>query len=277
MGIKKFKPTTPGRRYYMVLEKDDITKQTPEKSLTTTKKGKGGRNNTGRVTVRHQGGGHKRRLREVDFDRKYDSCAGKIAAIEYDPNRSSRIALVHYENGVKAYILATKNMKVGDKVQSGTGHDIVEGNAMALKDIPLGTFIHNIELRPGGGGKIARAAGMYAQIIAKESEYAHVRLPSGEVRLIHTECRATIGQIGNEEHSTVSIGKAGRMRWMGIKPTVRGTVMNPCDHPHGGGEGRSKCGGRPPCSPWGVHAKGGKTRKKSKNDRFIVTRRKRKK
>ncbi len=274
MGVKKHKPTTPGRRFYIALSNDDITKDKPEKSLTRIKKRNGGRNNTGKLTVRHRGGGHKRRLRDVDFKRVRDGVEGKVAAIEYDPNRSSRIALIHYENGIKSYIIATKNMKVGDRIMSageGAEIDIAEGNALPLSEIPLGTYIHNVEMRPGGGGKLARSAGMYAQIMAKEGKMAHVRLPSGEVRLISIKCRATIGQVGNEDHSHISIGKAGRKRWLGIRPTVRGTVMNPCDHPHGGGEGRNKTAGRHPVSPWGVPAKGGRRRKKSKSNKAIVT------
>lgn len=276
MPVKKHKPTTPGQRFYISLNNDDVTKDKPERSLTTTKKQKGGRNNMGRVSTRHRGGGHKRRLRDVDFMRKRDGVEGKIAAIEYDPNRSSRIALVHYTDGIKKYIIATKNMTVGDRILSGEEIDIVEGNTLPLKHIPEGTFIHNIEFRPGAGGKIARSAGTFAQIIAKEGEKAHVRMPSGEVRLININCRATIGQVGNEDHAHVSIGKAGRKRWMGIKPTVRGTVMNPCDHPHGGGEGKNKTSGRHPVSPWGTPAKGGKTRSKRKSNKEIVSDRRRK-
>lgn len=277
MAIQKSKPTTPGRRFHSRVSGADITKQEPEKSLTVIKKKNSGRNNMGRVTVRHQGGGHKRRLRIVDFKRTTDGMSGKVAAIEYDPNRSCRLALIHYENGVKAYILATKNMKVGDKVLSGEKIDVAEGNALPLSGIPLGALIHNIEFRPGGGGRAARSAGNYATLIAKEGERAHVRMPSGEVRLFNLRCRATIGQVGNEEHNLASAGKAGRNRWKGRRPTVRGTVMNPCDHPHGGGEGKSKCAGRPPCSPWGVPAKGGKTRSKRKSNKMIVTHRNKKK
>lgn len=276
MPVKKYKPTTPSQRFHIGLMNDDVTKDKPEKSLTTMKKMKGGRNNMGRVSTRHRGGGHKRRLRDVDFMRKRDGVEGKIAAIEYDPNRSSRIALVHYTDGIKKYIIATKNMTVGDRILSGEEIDIVEGNTLPLKDIPEGTFIHNIEFRPGAGGKIARAAGTYCQIIAKEGQKAHVRMPSGEVRLININCRATIGQVGNEDHAHVSLGKAGRKRWMGIKPTVRGTVMNPCDHPHGGGEGKNKTSGRHPVSPWGTPAKGGKTRSKKKSNKDIVSDRRRK-
>ena len=271
MTLIKSRPTTPGRRFYTGLSTDDITKQSPEKSLTKTKKNKAGRNNMGRVTVRHRGGGHKKRLRDVDFKRDREGVEGKIAAIEYDPNRSSRIALVHYTDGIKKYIIATKNMKVGDRIQSGKGIDVAEGNCLKLRDIPMGGMVHNIEIRPGAGGKVARSAGMSATVLAKEGDYAHVRLPSGEVRLFNLECRATVGQVGNEEHSLISLGKAGRKRWMGIRPTVRGTVMNPCDHPHGGGEGKNKTAGRHPVSPWGVLAKGGKTRRKKKSNKYIVT------
>jgi len=277
MGVKKHKPTTPGRRYYVALDNAEITRSSPEKSLTRKKKSSGGRNNTGRVTVRHRGGGHKRRLREVDFKRNRDGVEGKVVAVEYDPNRSSRIALIHYENGVKKYVLATKNMKVGDRILSGEDIDIAEGNTLPLRDIPPGTLIHNIEFRPGAGGKIARSAGTFAQIVAKEGKTAHVRMPSGEVRLINTNCRATIGQVGNEEHSNTSMGKAGRQRWLGFRPTVRGTVMNPVDHPHGGGEGKNKSAGRHPVSPWGVPAKGGRTSDKRKSNKAIVTDRRKKK
>jgi large subunit ribosomal protein L2 len=277
MSLKKYKPTTPGQRFVQLVDRSDITKQKPEKSLTRKKKQNAGRNNTGRVTCRHRGGGHKRRLREVDFMRAKDGLEAKVVAIEYDPNRSARLALLHYTDGTKAYVLATKNMKVGDRIQSGPGIDVTEGNCLPLRDIPLGSTISNVELNPGRGGKIARSAGIFAQLIAKEGKYAHVRMPSGEVRLIHQSCRATMGQVGNEEHSLQSIGKAGRTRWLGIRPTVRGTVMNPCDHPHGGGEGRNKTSGRHPCSPWGTPAKGGKTRRASASNKFIVTSRKKKK
>ncbi len=277
MALIKSKPTTPGRRFYVGLSNEDITKQKPEKSLTTIKKRNGGRNNQGKVSTRHRGGGHKKRLRDVDFKRERDGVEGKIAAIEYDPNRSSRIALVHYTDGIKKYIIATKNMKVGDRIHSGGGIDVAEGNCLKLRDIPLGGIVHNIEVRPGAGGKVARSAGMSATVLAKEGNYAHVQLPSGEVRLFNLECKATVGQVGNEEHNLVSLGKAGRKRWMGIRSTVRGTVMNPCDHPHGGGEGKNKTAGRHPVSPWGVLAKGGKTRQKKKSSKYIVTPRSKKK
>lgn len=277
MPLKRSKPTTPGRRFYIGVSNEDITRDKPEKSLTKIRKRTAGRNNTGRITVRHHGGGHKKRLRIVDYKRDLDGIAGKIASIEYDPNRSSRIALVHYTNGVKKYIIATKNMKVGDRIISGPQAELSEGNALTLSEIPLGAIIHNIEFRPDSGGKAARSAGIYATLLAKEGGYAHVRMPSGEVRLFNIKCRATVGQVGNEEHNLQSYGKAGRKRWMGIRPTVRGTAMNPCDHPHGGGEGKNKTAGRHPMSPWGVLAKGGKTRSKRKSDKLIVTARKRKK
>ena len=277
MPVKKYKPTTPGRRFASIVERDDVTRDKPEKSLTKSKKRCSGRNNTGRVTVRRRGGGHKRRLREVDFKRIKDGVEAKVVAIEYDPNRSARIALLHYTDGTKAYVLASKNMKVGDRIMNGVEIDLNEGNCLPLSQIPLGSFIHNVELTPGRGGQLARSAGMYAQIIAREGTYAHVRLPSGEVRLVNVKCRATMGQVGNEEHSLVSLGKAGRSRWMGKRPKVRGTVMNPCDHPHGGGEGKNKSAGRHPVSPWGVPAKGGKTRPANKSNKFIVTSRKKKK
>ncbi len=277
MAMKKSKPTTPGRRFYIGIDNSDITKSTPEKTLTRSKKSSGGRNNQGKLSVRHRGGGHKRRLRDIDFLRQMDGVEGKIVSIEYDPNRSSRIALVHYTNGIKKYVIATKNMKVGDRIESGKDIDVAEGNCLELNDIPPGTMIHNIEFRPGTGGKAVRSAGMGATIVAKEGNYAHVRMPSGEVRLFHLRCRATVGQVGNEEHSLMSYGKAGRKRWLGIRPTVRGTVMNPCDHPHGGGEGKNKTSGRHPVSPWGIPAKGGRTRSKRKSNKMIVRSRRKKK
>jgi len=277
MALKKSKPTTPGRRFYVALSNDDITKDKPEKSLTKVKSRNGGRNNQGKVTLRHRSGGHKKRIRNVDFKRDRDGVEGKVVAIEYDPNSSSSIALVNYTDGVKRYVVATKNMKVGDRIHSGSGIDVSEGDCLELREIPLGAMIHNIEMRPGAGGKIARAAGIYATVVAKEGDYAHVRMPSGEVRLFNLKCRATMGQVGNEEHNLVSLGKAGRKRWKGIRSTVRGTVMNPCDHPHGGGEGKNKSAGRHPVSPWGVLAKGGKTRSKRKSNKYIVTARNKKK
>jgi large subunit ribosomal protein L2 len=238
MGIKKYRPTTPSRRHMTVLTFEEISKGKPEKSLTEPLKKTGGRNNKGRLTVRHIGGRHKRLYRIIDFKRRKDQVPAKVAAIEYDPNRSANIALLHYADGAKAYILAPLGLKVGDTVVSGPQADIKVGNTLPLKDIPVGSLIHNVELRPGKGGQLARSAGTVAQLMAREGNYAHVRLPSGEVRLVHVSCRATIGQVGNLDYENQSIGKAGRSRWMGIRPTVRGSVMNPTDHPHGGGEGR---------------------------------------
>ena len=274
MGIKKFRPTTPSRRHMTVMTFEEITKTEPEKSLTVPLKSTGGRNAKGRLTVRHRGGGHKRLYRIIDFKRNKDQVPAKVAAIEYDPNRSANIALLHYRDGHKAYIIAPQDLKVGDVVVSGSGSDIKVGNAMPLKDIPVGSLIHNIELRPGKGGQLVRSAGTVAQLMAKEGSYAHVRLPSGEVRLIHVNSRATIGQIGNLEHENMTLGKAGRSRWLGIRPTVRGSVMNPADHPHGGGEGRAPIGRKYPVSPWGKIAIGGKTRKKKPSDKMIVKKRK---
>jgi large subunit ribosomal protein L2 len=274
MGIKKFKPTTPSRRQMSIMSFDEITKKEPEKSLLVTLKSTGGRNARGRLTVRHKGGGHKRQYRVVDFKRIKDDVTAKVAAIEYDPNRSANIALLHYADGAKAYIIAPNNLKVGDQVVSGSKADIKTGNTLALKDIPVGSLIHNIELRPGKGGQMVRSAGTVAQLMAKEGAYAHVRLPSGEVRLVHTNCRATLGQVGNLDYGKQNYGKAGKSRWMGIRPTVRGSVMNPNDHPHGGGEGRAPIGRKYPVSPWGKIAIGGKTRKKKPSDRMIVRKRK---
>lgn len=274
MGIKKYKPTTASRRQMTSLTFEELTKKEPEKNLTAPLKSKAGRNANGRITVRHQGGGHKRKYRLVDFKRTKDNVPARVAAIEYDPNRSANIALLHYVDGQKAYVLAPNNMKVGDMVVSGSQSDIKVGNAMPLKDIPVGSLIHNVELRPGKGGQLARSAGTVAQLMAKEGAYAHVRLPSGEVRLVHVTCRATIGQVGNLDYEKQNIGKAGRSRWMGIRPTVRGSVMNPVDHPHGGGEGRHPIGRKYPVSPWGKIAIGGKTRKKKPSDKMIVRKRK---
>ncbi len=273
MGIKRFKPTSPGIRFVTVSTFEEITKDEPEKSLVVPLKSTGGRNNQGRITVRFRGGGHKRKYRIIDFKRDKWGVPAKVAAIEYDPNRSARIALLHYADGEKRYILAPEGLKVGDTVMSGPDAEIKVGNALPLKNIPLGTFIHNVELIPGKGGQIARAAGTYAQLMAKEGDYAHIRLPSGEVRLIHVNCMATIGQVGNIDHENIVIGKAGRNRWLGRRPHVRGTAMNPVDHPHGGGEGKTK--GKHPVSPWGWCTKGMKTRKPKKaSDKFIVQRRK---
>ena len=274
MGIKKFKPTTPSRRHMTTMSFEEITKQEPEKSLTAPLKRKAGRNVKGRITVRHRGGGHKRQYRIVDFRRVKDNVPARVAAIEYDPNRSAHIALLHYFDGQKAYIIAPHNLRVGDVIESGPNADIKTGNTLPLKDIPVGSLIHNIELRPGKGAQLVRSAGVVAQLMAKEGAYAHVRLPSGEVRLIHVNCRATIGQVGNLEHENMTLGKAGRSRWLGIRPGVRGSVMNPTDHPHGGGEGRAPIGRKYPVSPWGKIAIGGKTRRKKPSDNMIVRKRK---
>ena len=275
MGIKHFKPTTPSLRNMTVSTFEEITKKTPEKSLLATKKKNAGRNSYGRITVRHQGGGARQKYRIIDFKRKKDDMEATVIGIEYDPNRSSNIALIQYEDGEKAYILAPIGLTDGDKVISGINVDIKSGNCMPIENIPVGTMIHNIELNPGQGGKLVRTAGGEAQLMAKEGEYAHVRLPSGEMRLILSTCRATIGTIGNTDHENVKLGKAGRKRHMGIRPTVRGSVMNPVDHPHGGGEGKSPVGHAGPLTPWGKPALGYKTRKKNKNtDKFIVKRRK---
>jgi large subunit ribosomal protein L2 len=273
VALKKFKPTSPGRRTMTVSTFEEITRTAPEKSLTVTLKKTGGRNNKGRVTVRHRGGGHKRRYRIIDFKRSKDDIPARVAHIEYDPNRSARIALLHYVDGEKRYIIAPVGLEVGQMVMSGPNSDIIPGNSLKLKDIPLGTVVHNLELKPGKGGQLVRSAGSSAQVMAKEGSYAHIRLPSGEVRLIHLECRATIGQVGNVEHEIVSIGKAGRNRWLGKRPTVRGSVMNPVDHPHGGGEGRAPIGRKSPMTPWGKPALGAKTRKRKQSDKYIVRRR----
>ncbi|WP_214851645.1 50S ribosomal protein L2 [Exiguobacterium sp. s193] len=273
MGIKKFKPTTNGRRNMTALDFAEITASRPEKSLTEKLSKKGGRNNQGRLTVRHQGGGHKRKYRIIDFKRNKDGIAGRIATIEYDPNRSANIALVHYIDGEKRYILAPKGLKVDMQVMSGVDADIKVGNALPLSNIPVGTLIHNIELKPGKGGQLVRSAGTSAQLLGKDGKYAIVRLQSGETRMILATCRATVGAVGNEEHELVNIGKAGRSRWLGKRPTVRGSVMNPVDHPHGGGEGRAPIGRSGPLTPWGKPALGYKTRKKNKaSDKYIVRR-----
>jgi len=275
MAIKKYKPTTPGRRGMTTLSFEELTTNKPEKSLLEPLSKNSGRNNTGRITTRHQGGGHKRQYRIIDFKRNKDDIPAKVSTIEYDPNRSANIALVTYADGEKRYILAPKGLTVGTTIMSGTNADIVVGNALELKDMPDGTFIHNIELKPGKGGQLARSAGVSAQILGSEGKYVLVRLASGEVRKILANCRATIGQVGNEDHSLVNIGKAGRSRWMGIRPTVRGSAMNPNDHPHGGGEGRSPIGRKSPMTPWGKKAMGLKTRKKKKaSSKFIVRSRK---
>ncbi|BAF58504.1 MAG: 50S ribosomal protein L2 [Pelotomaculum sp.] len=272
MAIKKFKPTSPGRRFVTVSDFEEITRTEPEKSLVEPLKKSGGRNAQGRITVRHRGGGHKRLYRIIDFKRDKDGIPAKVASIEYDPNRSARIALLHYADGEKRYIIAPAGLEVGQTVVSGPDADIKAGNCLPLKNIPVGTMIHNIELYPNGGGKLVRSAGASAQLMAKEGKYANIRMPSGEMRLLLQECRATIGQVGNVEHENITIGKAGRKRWLGIRPTVRGVVMNPVDHPHGGGEGRSPIG-RNPVTPWGKPALGARTRKKKPGDRLIVKRR----
>lgn len=273
MAVKKYKPTSPARRAMTGYSFSEITSTTPEKSLLAPLKSKGGRNNHGRLTVRHQGGGVKRMYRLVDFKRIKDDIPAKVASIEYDPNRTAYIALIHYADGAKSYILAPVGLKVGDTVVSGENADIKPGNCLPLRRIPVGTMIHNIELKAGKGAQLVRSAGVSAQLMAKESEYVHVRLPSNEMRLIHGNCKASIGQVGNLEHENVKIGKAGRNRHLGIRPTVRGVVMNPIDHPHGGGEGRSPIGRKSPVSPWGQKTLGFKTRKKKASDKYIVTRR----
>jgi large subunit ribosomal protein L2 len=273
MAVIKVKPTSPGRRAQSYTSFDEITSTTPEKSLLRAIKKTGGRNVHGRITCRHRGGGHKRHYRVIDFKRDKIGIPAKVATIEYDPNRSARIALLHYADGEKRYILAPINLKVGDTVVSGPEADIKPGNTLPLINIPLGTHIHNVELHLGKGGQIVRSAGTYAQLMAKEGSYALIKLPSGEVRMVLAKCKATIGQIGNVMHENISLGKAGRKRWLGRRPKVRGVAMNPVDHPMGGGEGRSS-GGRHPCSPWGVPSKGFKTRRKRKNSRLIVKKRK---
>lgn len=272
MGIKSSKPTSPGKRFQTTSTFEEITRKNPEKSLLRPLNKKGGRNSNGRITSRHSGGGHKRAYRLIDFKRDKDGIPAKVAFIEYDPNRSANIALLHYVDGEKRYILSPKNLSVGDTLMSGEGSEIRVGNALPLKVIPLGTHVHNIELNIGHGGQMARGAGSYCQLMAKEGKYAQVKLPSGEVRLIPLACKATIGQVGNLEHEKISIGKAGRNRWLGKRPHVRGVAMNPVDHPHGGGEGKSS-GGRHPVTPWGVPTKGYKTRVRKSSDRFIVKRR----
>ena len=273
MAIKKYKPTTNGRRNMSVLTFDEITTSTPERSLLAPLSSKGGRNNNGRITTRHQGGGHKRQYRIIDFKRNKDGIPATVATIEYDPNRSANIALLNYADGEKRYILAPKGLTVGMKVVSGTSVDIKVGNALEMRNMPEGTFIHNVELKPGKGGQLARSAGVSAQILGIEEKYVTVRLASGEVRKILGNCRATVGVVGNEDHSLVNIGKAGRSRWLGIRPTVRGSVMNPNDHPHGGGEGRTPVGRKSPMTPWGKKAMGVKTRKNKKASTKLIIRR----
>jgi large subunit ribosomal protein L2 len=274
MGVKKYKPTSPGMRFQSGLTFEEITKAEPEKSLLKGMRKKGGRNNLGRMTVRYRGGGHKRRFRLVDFKRDKTDIPGTVTSIEYDPNRSARLALITYVDGEKRYILWPHGLQVGDKVEAGDKADIRPGNCLPLKNIPLGTFVHNVEMKIGKGGQIIRSAGTYGQVMAKEQGYAQIKLPSGEVRMVLDRCRATVGQVGNLDHEKISFGKAGRTRHLGRRPRVRGVVMNPVDHPHGGGEGRTS-GGRHPCTPWGVPTKGYKTRKRNKtSDQYIVKRRK---
>lgn len=273
MAIKKYKPTTPGRRGMTGLTFEEITKSTPEKSLTVTIKKTGGRNNTGRITTRHHGGGHKQLYRIIDFKRNKDDVPATVSAIEYDPNRNANIALLNYADGEKRYIIAPKDLTVGQKVVSGTKTDIKVGNSCEMRNMPEGTVVHNIELKPGKGGQLARAAGASAQILAVEDKYVTIRLGSGEMRRVLANCRATIGVVGNEDYSLVNWGKAGRNRWKGIRPTVRGSVMNPVDHPHGGGEGRTPIGRKSPMTPWGKKAMGVKTRKHKKASNDLIIRR----
>ena len=273
MAIRKIKPNTPGTRFMSYDSFEQITKTSPEKSLTVSLSKSGGRNNHGRVTARHRGGGHKRKYRIIDFKRDKVSIPAKVFSIEYDPNRSARIALLHYVDGEKRYILAPDGLKVGDQVTSGTGSEIKIGNALKLKEMPLGSFVHNVEIKPGKGGQLGRSAGSSLQLMAKEGSYAQLKMPSGEVRLISLECFATYGVVGNTDHENISLGKAGRSRWKGIRPHVRGVAMNPVDHPMGGGEGKTSGGGHP-VSPWGLPAKGYKTRKKkNQSNKFIIKRR----
>ena len=275
MGLKQYKPTSPGRRFQTVSDFSEITSTTPEKSLLEPLPQKGGRNNNGRITTRHQGGGHKRRYRVIDFKRNKDGVPAKVATIEYDPNRSARIALLHYADGEKRYILAPKGLNVGDTVTNGIGADIKPGNALPLSEIPVGTVVHAVELQPGKGAALARSAGTSIQLMGKEGDYAILRMPSSEMRRVLVTCRATVGEVGNSEHANIKVGKAGRARWAGKRPTVRGTAMNPVDHPHGGGEGKNKSAGRHPVTPWGVPTKGHRTRSKKKaSSRLIIRRRK---
>ena len=270
MGIKHYKPTTPTLRFRTGYQFEEITCSTPEKSLLKPQSKSGGRNNRGRITCRHRGGGHRRHYRIIDFKRDKIGIPAKVATIEYDPNRTARIALLHYVDGEKRYIIAPDGLEVGSKVMSGPEAEVAVGNALPLEKIPLGSVVHNIELKKGRGGQIARSAGAFAQVVAKDGDYVHVKMPSNDVHLIRKECLATMGQVSNPDHSLIKIGKAGRKRWMGIRPSVRGVVMNPVDHPMGGGEGKSS-GGRHPVSPWGKPSKGGKTRKRNKySDKYIV-------
>ena len=275
MGVKQYKPSSPGRRFQTVSDFAEITTTKPEKSLLEPLPKKAGRNNYGRITTRHQGGGHKRKYRKIDFKRRKDGIPAKVASIEYDPNRSARIALLNYADGAKAYILQPKGLKVGDTVESGPEADIKPGNALPLANIPVGTLVHAVEFQPGKGAAMARSAGTSIQLMGKEGGYAILRMPSSEMRRVLLDCRATVGEVGNAEHSNIRIGKAGRKRWMGVRPTVRGTVMNPVDHPHGGGEGKNKSAGRHPVTPWGVPTKGHRTRNPKKaSGRLIIRRRK---
>jgi large subunit ribosomal protein L2 len=276
MAIKKYNPTTPTLRYRTTSTFEEVTRTTPEKSLVRPLRRKGGRNNQGRITMRHRGGGHKRQYRIIDFRREKYGIPAKVATIEYDPNRSARIALLHYVDGEKRYVLCPVGLSVGDTILSGPGSEIRVGNALPLKEVPLGAEVHNVEMTPGKGGQIARGAGTLVRVVAKEGNYAHLKMPSGEVRLVRIECLATIGQVGNVSHESLTSGKAGRTRWLGRRPKVRGVVMNPIDHPMGGGEGKSS-GGRHPCSPWGWPTKGYKTRKKKLSDKLIVRRKKKRK
>jgi large subunit ribosomal protein L2 len=274
VGVKFFKPTSPGRRFMTGFDFEEVSTTEPEKSLLRPIKKSGGRNSNGRITSRHRGGGHKRRYRLIDFRRIKDGIPGKIATVEYDPNRSARIALLVYADGEKAYIVAPEGAKIGDQIVSGPESDIKPGNTLPLDKVPVGTTVHSIEIKPGAGGKMARSAGCGAQLVAKEGDYALLRLPSGELRNVRRECRATIGQVGNAQHENITLGKAGRNRWKGVRPQTRGIAMNPVDHPHGGGEGRAK--GNHPQSPWGKPTKGARTRHNPRTDKYIVTRRKKK-
>jgi large subunit ribosomal protein L2 len=271
MALRKYKPTSPGRRFMATSSFDEVTKNEPEKSLLAPLAKTGGRNNRGRITSRHQGGGHKRRYRAIDFKRTKDGIPAKVAAIEYDPNRSARIALLHYADGAKAYILAPSRLRVGALVESGSDADIKPGNALPLANIPTGTLVHNVELKPGQGGRMARSAGSSVQLVAKDGNHGVLRLPSGELRRVLLTCRATVGQVGNADHANQASGKAGRTRWLGKRPSVRGSAMNPVDHPHGGGEGKTK-GGRHPVTPWGVPTLGKRTRRKHKESNTLIVR-----
>jgi len=276
MGLKKYKPTSPGRRFMSVSDFAEVTTSTPEKSLLSPLHNTGGRNNNGRITTRHQGGGHKRRYRIIDFKRNKDGVPAKVASIEYDPNRSARIALLHYADGEKRYILCPAKLAVGDVVLSGPGSDIKPGNALPLSDIPTGTVVHAVEMQPGKGAGMARSAGTSIQLMAKEGKNAILRMPSSEMRMVPLTCRATVGIVGNADHDGINVGKAGRSRWLGIRPSVRGTAMNPVDHPHGGGEGKNKSAGRHPVTPWGVPTKGHRTRNKKKASSAMIIRRRKK-